>query len=145
MSAKENKDLVTRYTKESNAAKGDAARSAISEKYLDPRFVFHFPLGDLNFEQTKQFSNAFARMFPDFESTIDDMVAEGDKVVTRGTWRGIQKGEWLGVAPTGKKVTLKYMSMFRIVGGKLTESWLVENDLDAMVQLGVVPNPYFPR
>ncbi len=145
MSVEENKDLVTRYTKESNAAKGDAARSVISEKYLDPKFVFHFPLGDLNFEQTKQFSNAFAKMFPDFESTIDDMVAEGDKVVTRGAWRGTQKGEWLGVAPTGKKVTLKYMSIFRIVGGKLAECWLVENELDAMVQLGAIPNPYIPR
>jgi len=146
MSVKENKDLVTRFFKEGNAAKGDTTKLlALADKYVDPKFVYHLTTGDLNFEQTKQLTNVIYKAFPDFNRTIDDMVAEGDKVVIRSTWRGTHKGEWLGVAPTGKKVSQAGISIFRIAGGKMVEWWAVMDTLDLMVQLGAIPSPFARR
>jgi len=71
--------------------------------------------------------------------TIDDMVAEGDKVVYRWTLRGTHKGEFTGIAPTGKQVTLWGMVIDRILGGKIVETWIRYDTLGFMQQLGVIP------
>lgn len=75
--------------------------------------------------------------FPDFKCTIDDMVAEGDKVVIRWTGVGTHKGEFWGVAPTGKKVKMKGASIIRIEEGKMVEEWGYMDVLDVMKQLGI--------
>jgi len=140
MSAKENKDLVTRHIKEMNAAKGDITKIAtIMDKYYVPKFVYHLTTGDLNFEPTKQFTTAVYKNIPDFNWTIEDMVAEGDKVVIRVILRGTHNGEFMGVAPTGKKFTQAGITIFRIAGGKIVEGWVINDTLGLMQQLGAIP------
>ncbi len=83
----------------------------------------------------------FRAAFPDLNITIDDQVSEGDKVVTRYTFRGTHKGDLMGIAPTGKQVTTIGISIERFVDGKVVERWEVFDQLGMMTQLGVVPPP----
>lgn len=71
--------------------------------------------------------------------TIDDQIAEGDRVVTRWTGRGTHTGELMGVAPTGKEVTVSGITISRIANGKIAEEWELMDALGMLVQLGAVP------
>ena len=90
-----------------------------------------------NREVYKKKVKSYYAGFPDFKCTIDDMVAEGDKVVIRWTGVGTHKGEFWGVAPTGKKVKMKGASIIRIEAGKMIEEWGYMDVLDVMKQLGI--------
>jgi predicted ester cyclase len=79
--------------------------------------------------------------FPDLNITIEDQIAEGDKVVTRWVGRGTQQGELQGIPPTGKQATTSGIAIDRIVSGKLVETWDQFDALGMMQQLGVVPTP----
>ncbi len=69
---------------------------------------------------------------------IDDQIAEGDRVVTRWTARGTHKGEWMGIAPTGKPVTVTGILISRFAGGRVVEEWENYDALGMMRQLGAV-------
>jgi predicted ester cyclase len=141
----ENKDLMTRYIRETNAAKGDIAKTlALLDKYIDHKTVYHLTIADWNFEQTKQFTAASYKNIPDLNSTIEDMVAEGDKVVVRFTIHGTHNGEFMGIAPTGKKFTQAGTSIYRIAGGKIAEVWWLADTLGLMQQLGAIPKVWPP-
>lgn len=79
--------------------------------------------------------------FPDHHEIIDDMVAEGDKVATRVTWTGTHQGEFQSIPATGKQVTLKAITIYRIAGRKVVEVWEEADILGMMRQLGVIPSP----
>ena len=79
--------------------------------------------------------------FPDVHFTIDDLIAEGERVVIRWTVTGTHKGELQGIAPTGKHVTVTGMVMSRFVKGKVEEDWINFDALGLLQQLGVVPAP----
>lgn len=81
----------------------------------------------------------FRQAFPDFHVTIDDMVAEGDKVAFRWTESGTHKGEYAGIAATGKHVRWTGMSVYRIANGKIAEMWVNMDDLGLLRQLGASP------
>jgi predicted ester cyclase len=89
----------------------------------------------------KQFFALARAAFPDLTATIDELIAEGDTVVVRGTIRGTHRGDFLGIAPTGKPVTLSLIDINRIRGGRLAERWAVQDDLGLLQQLGVIPAP----
>ncbi len=91
-------------------------------------------------EPLKQMITRLLRAFPDHHETIDDLVAEGDKVVARVRWTGTHRGEYLGVAPTGKQVTYTAITIYRIVGGKVVESWQEGDRLGLRQQLGITPS-----
>ena len=74
-------------------------------------------------------------------STIEDLIAEGDKVVARWRSRATDQGEYMGIAPSGKEVEFTGISFYRIEGGKIAQSWNIENQLGLMRQIGVVPEP----
>jgi predicted ester cyclase len=76
--------------------------------------------------------------FPDMKITIEDQIAEGDKVVTRSRSRGTYQGELWGIPPTGKEVEVTSISMDRIEGGKIAEHWTHADQLGMMQQLGVM-------
>ena len=76
-----------------------------------------------------------------FKATIDDIVAEGNKVVIRQTWSGTQKGEWMGMPPTGKSVSFGVIDIIRIADGKFVEHWGQMDSMGMMQQLGAVPAP----
>jgi len=128
MSAKENKELMRRLVEEFN--KGKAAAMAAIDRSIDTR-------GDL--KDFKQMYDAF----PDMHVTIDDMVAEGDKVAARTTWTGTHKGEFMGIPPTNKKMTFSLIVIDRFAGGKIVEDHGQYDALGLMRQLGLthIPTP----
>ena len=139
MSTEENKAIARRVTEEI-WEKGNLA--AIDE-LIAPNFVFRDP----NFEVHgrdgyKQMVSATRAAFPDIRATIDDQIAEGDKVVTRFTQHCTHKGElvWWGIAPTGKQVSITGSETVRIEDGKIVERWVNLDLLGMMQQLGVVPS-----
>ena len=141
MSVAVNKNLVTRWLKEFAAAhKEDVTKLlAVVDKYYAPDFVFHSGAGDLNLEQYRQVATIYPKAFPDIDSTVEDIVAEGDRVAFRYTWRGTHQGEFMGVAPTGKKVSILGTTIVRIAGGKIAETWALDDTLGLMQQLGAIP------
>ena len=78
--------------------------------------------------------------FPDSHWTIDDMVAEGDRVATKKTMRGTHTGEFAGIPATGRAVTLQYVDILRLRDGRIIEHWLSMDSLSFMQQLGVIPS-----
>ena len=77
--------------------------------------------------------------FPDLRVTIEDMIAERDKVVTRFTTHGTQHGAFGGIPPTGKQVSVSTIEITRIAGGKIVEDWGLDDRLGMLQQLGLVP------
>ena len=139
MSLEENKALVRRGWEEI-WNKGDLT---IADKHYTANYVAHMP-GPPDLpgpEGHSQFVTMFRTAFPDLHFTVEDQIAEGDKVVNRVTGRGTHQGEFMGIPPTGKQVTMTGITIDRIDGDKLAESWASWDALGMMQQLGVVPPP----
>jgi len=83
----------------------------------------------------------FLTAFPDLRVTAEDLLAEGDRVVARYTWRGTQRGEFFGIPATGRSVEVAGTSIYRLAGGKIVEEWWLEDMLGLMRQLGAIPAP----
>ncbi|HUF00439.1 MAG TPA: ester cyclase [Anaerolineales bacterium] len=92
-------------------------------------------------EGSKQLVTAYRNAFPDVHFTIDDEIAEGDKVVTRWTAHGTHQGELAGIPATGKSSTVTGITVNRFVDGKVAESWGIFDQFGMMQQLGVIPTP----
>jgi steroid delta-isomerase-like uncharacterized protein len=92
-------------------------------------------------EGLKQVIAGFRTAFPDIHWVIEEMVAEGDKVFTRFTWRGTHRGEFFGVLETDKQITVKGMVVDRVLAGKMVDSRILMDSLGMMTQLGVIPSP----
>lgn len=90
-------------------------------------------------EDYKQFYARLREAFPDLRVTIEDQIAEGDKVVTRWTAHGTHQGEFLGIVPTGRHGAITGITIDRIAGGKVVECWTNADDLGLMRLLGVIP------
>jgi steroid delta-isomerase-like uncharacterized protein len=90
-------------------------------------------------EGGKMFLGAFLNAFPDCQVTVDDMIAEGDRVVTKKTFTGTHTAELNGIPPTGKRVSIQYVDILRLRDGKIIEHWLSMDQLNFMQQLGVQP------
>lgn len=104
-------------------------------------YVFHGPMG-MEFkgpEGFKQMAIMFRGAFPDLRVVIEDMFAEGDKVVSRVTGQGMHKGSLFGIAPMGKKVSYSGILITRFAGGKEVEAWESADMLGLMQQIGVIP------
>jgi steroid delta-isomerase-like uncharacterized protein len=83
----------------------------------------------------------FRSAFPDLQVTIHDQIAEGDTVVTRKTYHGTQLGAFMGLPPSGKQMTVEVIDIFRIADMKITEHWVVGDELGMLQQLGALPAP----
>ena len=92
-------------------------------------------------EGVKQLVKMYRNAFPDIHFTIDEQIAEGDKVVTRWTGHGTHQGELVGIPATGKSSTVTGITVDRIVNGKIAESWGIFDQFGMMQQLGVIPTP----
>ena len=139
MSAEENKALVHRYIEEVvNGRNLD-----LLDEIFAPDFVQYGadPNQVSGVEDLKQFFAMLRSGFPDFQGTKEDLFAEGDKVVLRFTFCGTHQGEFMGIAPTGKQVTMPGIDIFRIANGKIVELWGQEDMLGMMQQLGAIPEP----
>jgi len=117
--------------------------SAVDE-LVAPDFVEHeeLPPGiPTDREGVKQLTLMLRSAFPDFKATIEDMLAEGDKVVVRMTWRGTHKGEFMGIPATGKSVSIGVIDIVRFSEDKFVEHWGLMDNASMMQQLGAVPAP----
>jgi steroid delta-isomerase-like uncharacterized protein len=103
--------------------------------------VWHEPDQDLRgSEEAKRFVTTYKTAFPDLHATVEDEIAEGDKVVTRWTIRGTHQGEIEEFGPpTGRQVEIKGITIHRIEDGKIVEEWERYDNLSVMQQLGLVP------
>jgi steroid delta-isomerase-like uncharacterized protein len=137
MSTEENKAMIRRVWEEA-FNKGDLA---IVNEIQAPNYVYRGPGGQelKGPEGFKQLVTMFHTAFPDLHATVDDMFAEGDKVAHRTTMRGTHNGDLMGIAPTGKQVTVSATVISRFAGGKEVEAWSNIDMLAMMQQLGVVP------
>lgn len=112
-----------------------------AEDHLAPDFVNHDPARTIQgLEQYKPFVTGYLTAFPDLHFTIEDQIAEGDKVVTRWTARGTHQGSFMGIPPTGKQATVTGITIDRFANGKIVESWYNFDALGLMQHLGVVPS-----
>ena len=134
MSIEENKALVRRAYELANRRELDAFF-----ELLAPEYVEHLPTGDKSLEQVKQYAGTVFEAFPDIHFTIEDMVAEGDKVAVRVTWRGTHKGVFMDIAPTGNKIDITNANIIKIAAGKWVEFWNV-TDVRLIQQLGDIPD-----
>ena len=132
MSLEENKAIILSLYEADNKKDLSIRDEVISPVFFDPSFNLR------GAEDYKQFETAFFRGFPDWIETIEDIIAEEDKVWVRFTATGTHKGEWLGLAPIGKKMTLKAVQIWRIVDGKVVAKDSISDSLDAFKQLGVI-------
>ncbi len=137
MSTEQNKAIMQRvYDEVINAGDLDAADEFIAADVVEHE---EFPGLAPGIEGFKQFFTMFRQAFPDVEFHVDDMIAEGDKVVARLTITGTHRGEFAGIAATGKRIKVSVIDIMRFEGGKGAEHWGVTDQLTMMQQLGVVP------
>jgi len=119
--SEQNKTLARRWS-EDLFSRGnlDAANEILSAAFVD-----HLTREDeRGLEELKHYVTIYRTTFPDIQDTLEQIVAEGDKVVVRWTSRGTHQGEFMGVAPTGRDVMFTGMRLFRIAKNKLAESWV---------------------
>ncbi|TDD11653.1 ester cyclase [Nonomuraea diastatica] len=122
---------------------GDAERIAATiDEVVDPGMIFHAPVPtDLPGPQAlKQVWAVLLRGFPDMRVEVEDVIAEGDKVVSRNTVTGTHQGEFRGLPPTGRSVAYNEIFIFRFADGRIAEIWGVVDLLTQLRQLGAVPS-----
>jgi len=135
----DNKALVRRYVEEVLNRKN----LALIDQLVAPTFIAHDssmpdakgPAG------VKQLAAMVHASFPDLHFTVEDMVAEGDKVVYRYTVRGTHQGDFMGIPPTGRQFAVTGIHIYRVGDGKFQEEWENWDMLGLMRQLGVLPQP----
>lgn len=107
-----------------------------------PDVLFHAPPTTADATGTpalKQVWPMLLRAFPDLKVTVNDLIEEGDKVVSRNTVTGIHQGEYMGLAPTGRSITYNEIFICRFVNGRIAEIWGVVDVFSQMKQLGLIP------
>jgi steroid delta-isomerase-like uncharacterized protein len=139
MPEEENKALVRRYLDEAwNKGNVGIIDELMANDYA--RYMSG-PVQPLDREGQKQRITAFRKALPDLYLAIDDLIAEGDKVVFRITLRGTNQGAFMGIPPTGKPMTVTAIDVVRFADGKIVEHWGQMDSLGLMQQLGAVPTP----
>jgi steroid delta-isomerase-like uncharacterized protein len=134
MSFVENKTIARRYFEEI----WNKEELAALEKLVAADVVGHVSGTTLHgLETLKQRVRTLYFIYSEPQFSVEDQIAEGDKVLTRWTFRGTHTGEFMGAAPTGRQVSVTGMNLFRIAGGKIAEIWLNADDLSELQQLGV--------
>jgi len=140
MSSEQNKALFTQFREEF----WNRGNVNVVDEFMAPEFVSHeeaVPGVLLDREGLKGRGSMMHSAFPDLKAKVEDMIAEGDKVVVRSTWSGTHKGDLMGIPPTGKVVSVGVIDIVRVAGGKIVEHWGEMDSMRMMQQLGVIPAP----
>jgi steroid delta-isomerase-like uncharacterized protein len=137
MSAEQNKSIVRRWVEE-GWNKGDM--SVVDQVYA-PGYVQHEPAPETvtSSEALKQYMGAYLTAFPDLQLSVDDLVAEGDKVVWRFTSKGTQTGPFMGMPATGRTGSITGLVMFRLENSRIVEGWVNIDALGLLEQVGMIP------
>jgi steroid delta-isomerase-like uncharacterized protein len=133
-----NKQVVRQFFEALN--RQDTER--IGKLVLSTNYSFHFPgMPPMGWKEDKQFIAAVNNAFPDLHNNIVDMVAEGDKVAVRFNVIATHKGEFLGIPPSGKKVSFGGTAFLTISDGKVSEEWATADMMGLMQQIGAISAP----
>jgi len=132
VSLEENKAIVRKVTEALSRQDLSSLDDSVSPNYINHTYQFQ------NLEDLKQYYSRLYGGFPDWHETIEDIVAEGDKVWVLITYTGTHRGEYRGLAPNGKKHTVVGVVIYRIVSSRVVEAWVVEDTLDSLKQLGAI-------
>ena len=119
MAPEENKAIVRRFFEEFFNKRDFTVLDEIAATY----FIHHNNSETQNLETYKQQVHATRTAFPDCHFTIEDLIAQGDKVITRWTWHGTQTGELIGITPTNMALTCPGITIFQFAEGKIIEMW----------------------
>jgi len=139
MSVEDNKAAVRRFANEGfNAGNGDTAYTYVSEQMIDHN---PFPGQVPGPEGVKQVIAMFHAAFPDVHYTNEHIFGEGDLVTDHWIMEGTHQGTFMGIPPTGKRVKVSGIDIFRMADGKIVERWAEIDTLGMLQQLGAVPAP----
>jgi len=133
MSLESNKDIVRRYQEAYNTADYDALDAVVAADVSTPNMIATMPRG---LAGAKLVHQKTLTGMPDYHTHIEDLIAEGDKVVARVTITGTHTGDFYGIPPTGKHINVSGIYIVRIAGGKIVEHWGEENGVTVLKQLG---------
>lgn len=135
-----NKASTRRFTDGMNTNDADIISRTIDELVM-PDAVIRTPL-PLEVSGAQALKEVFLRLhraYPDLHVAIEDLIGEGDRVVSRNVVSGTHRGEYMGIPPTGRSVTYTEIFIFRFVNGKIAETWGVVDVLSQLKQLGALP------
>jgi predicted ester cyclase len=135
-----NKAAFRRLHDAMNSGDAELIAKAIDE-VVEPDVLIHMrlPIQATGAQALKQVWAMLLRGLPDLHVAVEDLIAEGDKVVMRNSVTGTHQGEYMGVQPTGKSITYNEIFIFRFKGGRIAEMWGVVDVFSQMKQLGVIP------
>ncbi len=134
MGTEDNKRVAREFTE--RLGSGD---SSVIDELCTGDFAGHaLTMGRIEFDRQlfKRTNDGGHRAFPDYSMTVDDMVAEDDKVMVLSTRRGTNKGEFLGMPPTGNHVEMGRFTLYRFENGRIAEAWLMDDVIGQYQQLG---------
>jgi steroid delta-isomerase-like uncharacterized protein len=137
MSLEQNKAIVRRFY-------ASAATGALDDELIAEDFLYHGPpmLGEVRGrDEFKQILGVFRDAFPNFQTTVEDVIAEEDRVAVRHTHHVTHSGEFAGIPPTGKAATVPGIEVLRVRDGQIVEFWHMDDFLGLMRQLGAIPAP----
>ena len=139
MSTEQNKSIVRRWVEEG----WNKGNMAIVDQIYAPNFTQHEPAPETikNSEALKHYVNAYLTAFPDLNLSIEDLIAEEDKVVWRFKSSGHQNGPFMGIPATGKTGNITGIVIFRLENSRIVEAWVNIDALGLLQQLGVIPMP----
>ena len=136
MSTEHNKTVIRRVFSELV----NQGNVAVANELLEAGYINHnFPAPAPGSEGFMQVVAMFRTAFPDIVVNLNDVVAEGDRVATRGVFTGTHRGDFMGIPATGKRVAVKYIDIWRLENGKGRENWVQMDIIGLMQQLGAVP------
>ena len=136
MCVKENKQIALRFAQQGWGTMPNWKQ--VWDELVSPKVVYHFnssPEAIAGLKANKEFNTSLFQGFPDIKQTIQDIVAEQDKVVYRSTMEGTHTGEFLGIPPTNKSAKINDFTLLKIANGQITEWWYECNLLELMKQL----------
>ena len=137
MSVEENKRIAHRIYEIINSGNVAEVDQVIARDIVDHE---EMPgLEGSGVERFKQFLSIFRAAFPDLRMSAEDVIAEGDRAAVRYTMTGTHRGEFMGMAPTGKQITVAGIEIIRVAGGKAVEHWGVTDQMAMLQQLGAIP------
>src|SRR6266498_1387305 len=135
MPIEENKNIVRRYQEIYNSNELDRLTEVVSADLLTPNIMPGIPQG---LEGAKAAHRIMLAGFPDYQTFVEDMIAEGDKVAARIRMAGTHTGEFMGIPPTGRQISFTGIYIARIANGKMVEHWGEEDSVSLLQQLGVL-------
>lgn len=136
MSLEENKEIQRRILIEVHSP----GKLNLVDELYDENFI-GLPDMTKGTENVKKFITNLLNTFPDIKFTVEDQIAEGDKVFARWSITGTHKGEFMGIAPTGKPISISGVTVYKILNGKAVEAWGMMDNLAVMQQIGAVSLP----